>query len=412
MSGDLTFQQTVLSNGLHVIGEQNPRAASVAVGYLVRAGSRDEAPEVAGVSHFLEHMAFKGNERLSAEEINRGFDELGAEYNAFTSFEQTVYYGAVPASTGEAFLELLTELMQPSLRQADFDMEKNVILEEIAMYLDRPTRRLFELLTTRFWNGHPLGNSVLGTSESITALTREQMHAYFMERYSPSNLILAFSGKYDWEELTGRAAELTREWRDFPVTRERKGASPASGFEAVIDENLTRVHMAVAAPGWGVEREKRFAPAILASAIGDTTGSRLYWELVDKGITDSAWLTHEASEGAGLLAGYASAAPERAAEVLGLYRGVLERAQEEGLSEEEWRRAQRKFATSVSFRAETPLGRLMAFGLPYQALGKYYGVNDVLGEVMSTTLADGLALLEEKPFSEPLVMSLGPTSPA
>ena len=173
MSSELRFDKKVLDNGLTIIGEHNPRAVSSAVGYMVHTGARDETPEMAGVSHFLEHMLFKGNERLSADDINRTFDELGADYNAYTSEERTVYYGAVPADRAGELLGLLTELMQPSLRQEDFDMEKKVILEEIAMYQDRPSQRLFELANERYWAGHPLGNSVLGSNESVGGLERD-----------------------------------------------------------------------------------------------------------------------------------------------------------------------------------------------------------------------------------------------
>jgi len=408
VSSDLRFDKAVLPNGLTIIGEHNPRAVSAAVGYMVHAGSRDESPDIAGVSHFLEHMLFKGNERLSADDINRRFDELGADYNAFTSEERTVYYGAVPASRAAELLDLLTELMQPSLRQADFDMEKKVILEEIAMYQDRPAPRLFDLANPRYWNGHPLGNSVLGSNESVGGMQRDAMRAYFDRRYAPSNVILVFAGAYDWQELVARATEATAGWHDYEVGRERPQPEPAVGYERVVDATLNRQHTVLYAPGLGVEHPLRFAPSILANAIGDSSGSRLYWDLVDKGVTDSAWLSHEAQEGAGAFVGYLSAAPDRAGEVLKRYRQVLEQVQEGGVTEEEWRRAQRKIATSLTFRAETPLGRLMSFGTYYQALGEYTTVNQVVEQVMTTPLAAGTEILAGKPFDKLFVMTLGP----
>lgn len=273
MSTDLRFDKAVLGNGLTVIGEYNPRAASAAVGYVVRTGARDETPDIAGVSHFLEHMLFKGNERLSAEDINRRFDELGADNNAYTSEERTVYYGAVLADRADELLDLLTEMMEPSLRQDDFDMEKKVILEEIAMYQDRPAQRLFEAANERFWNGHPLGNSVLGSSESVGALSRDAMKAYFDLRYSPSNIHLVLAGNYDWNAMLKRAEERTAGWRDFAVARSVGKADPATGSESMTDASLNRVHTAFAAPGLPVDHPYRFAPGILASAIGDGSGS-------------------------------------------------------------------------------------------------------------------------------------------
>src|SRR5690554_1910970 len=184
----------------------------MAVGYFVDTGSRDETPEIAGVSHFLEHMMFKGSDRRSAADINREFDELGASYNAYTSEERTVYYGAVLPESQEPLVDLLSDLMRPALRQEDFDIEKNVILEEIAMYQDMPLHRVFDAAMPGYHAGHPLGNSVLGTARSITDLNREQMLAYFGRRYAPDNLILAAAGNLDWDALVSQASELTRTW--------------------------------------------------------------------------------------------------------------------------------------------------------------------------------------------------------
>lgn len=406
----LRFDEAAFDNGLRVIGEHNPQAETVAMGYLVHSGSRDETPEVAGVSHFLEHMLFKGNETHDAEDLNRMFDELGAEYNAFTSEERTAYYGAVVADRALELLGVLTELMRPSLRQADFDMEKKVILEEIAMYQDRPARRLFEHATRKFWNGHPLGNSVLGSTESISQLTRDQMRAYFERRYAPGNVVLAVVGRYDWEAVLDQVADHAATWPGFEAPRVHQAPAPFSGSEALIDPALHRTHAAYHAPGVAVEDERRYAAALLASAIGSGDGSRLYWELVDPGLADNASLSHEPQEGAGAFVGYVSTTPERAQSVLEAYRRVLQVAQEGGLTPDEWRRAQLRTATNLTLRAETAMGRLMPFGIGYQTLGEYKSASDVVAEVMGTPLEAGLALLGAKPFDRACLVTLGPAA--
>src|SRR5690606_8971052 len=263
MTSGLRFDHAVLPNGLTVIGEHNPRAVTTAVGYMVRAGARDETPDVSGVSHFLEHMCFKGNERYSADDINRVFDELGADYNAYTSEERTVYYGAVTADKGGRLLELLTELLEPSLRQDDFEMEKKVILEEIAMYQDRPAQRLFESASQRYWNGHPLGNSVLGSVESITALTRDAMQVYFDRRYAPSNVLLVLAGNYDWDAMLARPsagprAGATTRWFASGRRRARRAAtrssstpsSPASTWRSTRRACRSRARSASCRSSW------------------------------------------------------------------------------------------------------------------------------------------------------------------
>ncbi|MFO7544409.1 MAG: pitrilysin family protein [Trueperaceae bacterium] len=406
----LRFDHAVLANGLTIVGEHNADAASVAVGYFVHTGARDESPEVSGVSHFLEHMLFKGNERMTPEDINRTFDELGADYNAYTSEERTVYFGAVLPDRAPALLELLSELMRPSLRPEDFDMEKNVILEEIAMYQDRPNFRVFELSQERFWNGHPLGNSVLGTSESITDLTRDQMKRYFDRRYSPDSLTLVLAGNYDWDAMRAQAERIAGTWKRFDATRAYPRAAPHGGRDTVVDAAVNRMHVAVYAPGVAVDSDRRYAASLLANVIGHGSGSRLFWELVDKGLADAASLGHEAGEGAGSFTGYISTAPERAQQVVETYLGVLKKTQDDGVTEAEWRRAQRKLATSLTLRAETPVGRLMSLGATFQTLGTYLSVPEVVRKVMATPLSAGAELLAERPFDRTYLFSLGPAA--
>src|SRR5690625_323118 len=252
------FLRTVLPNGLTIIAERNMEASSFAAGWFVNTGSRDEKPRLAGVSHFLEHMMFKGTERRSASDINREFDELGATYNAYTSEERTVYYGAVLPEAQEPLLDLLTDMMRPALRQADFDIEKNVILEEIAMYEDSPLHRLFDRSGPLFHAGHPLGNSVLGTSESISALTCGQMDDYFRQRYAPDNLVLAVAGSFDWEEITGQVERLTAAWEPSATEREYGAFTPASGFVTETDPRLFRTHISLHAPGVSAQDPLRF----------------------------------------------------------------------------------------------------------------------------------------------------------
>src|ERR687890_2013671 len=174
----LTFPYKQLPNGLDVIAEVNPDSHSTALGLFVKTGSRDESMDVNGVSHFLEHMMFKGSEKYSWEDVNRIFDEIGARYNAFTSQEMTAYYANVLPEFTERAIEHLAHLLRPALRDEDFTTEKKVILEEIAMYLDDPGHRLYETLMEVHFGNHPLSMSVLGPSEAITKLERDQMAGY------------------------------------------------------------------------------------------------------------------------------------------------------------------------------------------------------------------------------------------
>src|SRR5271170_8029820 len=175
----LTFRQHQLPNGLDIIAEENPDSHSFAAGIFVKTGSRDESSTINGVSHFLEHMMFKGSTKYEWEDVNRIFDEIGARYNAFTSQEMTAYYANVLPEFTERAVEHLSHLLRPAIRVEDFTTEKKVILEEIAMYLDDPGHRLWEKLMATHFGNHPLSQSILGPASSIQNLQRDQMADYF-----------------------------------------------------------------------------------------------------------------------------------------------------------------------------------------------------------------------------------------
>ena len=213
----MQFQHTTLDNGLEVIAELSDSSYSVAAGFFVKTGSRDESGDVAGVSHFLEHMTFKGTARRDAVAVNRDFDRVGAKHNAQTSEEDTFYHvTCLPEYLPQAF-DVLSDILRPSLRTDDFETEKQVIIEEIKMYLDNPMSVAYEAAKAAHFASHPLGNSILGTVDSINALRADQMRDYFARRYSPRNIVLAFAGKSDWGSLVelahSRCGSLARRRR-------------------------------------------------------------------------------------------------------------------------------------------------------------------------------------------------------
>ena len=394
----LRFDYAQLENGLTLIGEHNPQAETFAAGYFVKTGARDEREELAGVSHFLEHMMFKGTARRSAEDINREFDELGANYNAYTSDERTVYYASVLSDRREALLELLSDMMRPALRERDFEVEKQVILEEIAMYEDRPNFKVFEEGNRRYYQGHPLGNSVLGSVESIRAMTPEAMRAYFEARYAADNLFLAVAGNYDWEALEAQVAALTRTWQPSGATRDHPPLAPRSGSEALASDKVKRVHLALYAPGVSAQDPRRYAAAVLANVLGDDTGSRLYWALVDKGLAESASLMHDSADQVGSFIGYVSTGPEELPQVMDALTRELQAVQAEGVEADEWERAKRKLATALTLRGETPFGRLMSLGVGYLYQREYLSLQQTVDTIMALAPDDAAALLAARPF--------------
>ena len=199
-----------MPNGLEIVAECNGAAYSTAMGFFVKTGSRDETDDVAGVSHFLEHMVFKGTPTRSADDVNREFDEMGADYNAYTNEENTVFYAAVLPEYQDRAVELLADILRPALREDDFDTEKKVILEEIQMYEDQPPFGADDKCRAAYFGPHPLGQSVLGTAESVAALTAEAMRDYFRRRYSPGNIVLAAAGRVDFDALVAAGRAVLR----------------------------------------------------------------------------------------------------------------------------------------------------------------------------------------------------------
>lgn len=397
-----------LANGLQVVGEQAADALSMAAGYFVKTGSRDEEIEVSGVSHFLEHMAFKGTATRSADDVNREFDEIGAEYNAFTSEEYTVYYAAVLPEYQERALSLLTDMMRPVLREEDFEMEKQVILEEIALYQDQPTSRLIDHARSVYYHQHPLGQSVLGTPESIGSMTADQMRAYHASRYAPDNLVLALAGHFNWEEALEDLEAATRRWGGDPSGRRYPPFEPAPKEDIVHDPSVARAHLCYVCPGVSGDSEERYAASLLADIVGGGEGSRLHWELVHPGLAGSARLSHDEEDRSGAFWGYATCDPDQTQQTHARMLEVLKRVMDEGVTEAELERARRKVASAMVLVDETPRGRLFHLGFQWFYTGVLEPVDTTIDRYLSVTRDDLAKLLERRPWDNLTVVGLGP----
>ena len=404
----MLHQTHTLENGLSVVGEFDPDARSVALGFFVKTGARDENFALeSGVSHFLEHMMFKGSPNRSAEQINRDFDALGARYNAFTSEEETVYYGAVLPPAQENLTEILADMLRPALRQSDFDTEKKVILEEIAMYRDRPTSRMWDLLRAKFYGEHPLGQSILGAASSIEKLQRDQMLDYFSRRYAANNISFVLTGNFDWQLAKTQIEALCGAWERFDSPRETAPiASPGGVFLEKTDE-FNRAHIALMDVGYSTQDETRIAAAIACEIIGGGENSRLYWRLVHSGIATTATLGHDAQDGAGTFYGALICPPENAQTALTAFRDELENARA-GVSPEELNRAKAGYASRIALGSETPMGRFRGVGFGWMYRRELLSGAQLLEKILAVQLDDVNAILRERFFENPTVAAVGP----
>jgi predicted Zn-dependent peptidase len=404
----MEFRSHRLGNGLEIVAETNDDAHSMSVAFIVRAGSRDEGDEVAGVSHFLEHMCFKGTPRRSADDVNREFDEIGAHYNAFTSEECTAYYASVLPEYQEASVDILADILRPSLRQDDFDMEKKVILEEIQMYLDQPPFGMDDRIKQLHMGSHPLAKSVIGTAESVSGLTPERMREYFNSRYSADNVFVAAAGRVDFDALVEQVAERCRDWKRHTTTRPAPRASSTPKFEIVHRPTATQEYVLQLADAPASEDADRYAAKLLATIIGDDSGSRMYWELTDPGLAETASLGHYEYLGAGMFYTWLACEPDAVEENLAKLNAIYQQAESQGVTEDELRQAKNKVKARVVLGSERPQNRLFNVGGNWLQRHEYRTVADDLKSLDDVTMADIRAVLKKYPLSACSTITVGP----
>ena len=388
----------VLPNGLTILAESNPANVSAGIGFFVRTGARDETLRESGVSHFLEHMMFKGTPTRSALDINLELGNLGAQANAFTSEENTVYYATVIPEKFKAMQELLSDMMRPALDPEEFAMEKKVILEEIALYRDRPHFYLFEHAFKDYFGSHPAGNSVLGSDESISAVTRDEMKSYFDRRYSPSNMVLAASGNFSVDDFLKDARSLCGGWIDYQVSRDVARHESKSVYKEFRRKNLSHSHSVLIARGASAQDEERYALSILANILGDSSGSKMYWELVDKGLADSASFDSDERDGTGCVMVYVSTSPSKLDEVVKIAKGIVKSPMD--FSDADLERAKAKIVSRIVLDGELPMGRLMSLGLEWNYRKTTTPLSNTIAKVRSVSRADIVRALDTFPMND------------
>ena len=404
----MQFRHHMLDNGLEIVAECNDEAYSASYAFFVRTGSRDETDEISGVSHFLEHMVFKGTPTRTSVDVNRQLDEISSNSNAYTNEEQTVYYATVLPETQGQIVELLADIMRPSLRQEDFDTEKQVILEEIAKYEDQPPYGAHEKCMAAHYGPHPLGNSVLGTAESVGALTRQQMLAYFMTRYSPGNILLAAAGNVDFPGLIAAAERHCGGWESFEAPRDLTAPPASRGFKVIEKPQATQQYAIQVANSPGADDDERYPARVLATILGDDSGSRLFWELVDTGLAEYAAIAAQEFQGAGLFMTALCGAPEQTAENLQRIHDLVHEVEDKGVTEEELAQAKNKICAHLVLQAERPANRLSSVGNGWLQRRQYRTVRQALDAYRAVTCDDIARVLTKYPLSMNTTVAIGP----
>lgn len=383
------FRETTLPNGLRIAAEIDRRGYSAAIGYFVRAGSRDEVDSESGLSHFLEHMMFKGTDRRSAADVNRELDELGGQGNAYTSEEQTVYYSTVLPKFQDRIVDLLTDMLSPSLDENEFETERQVILEEIAKYEDQPPFGAFERAMEVHFGPRDLGRRVLGTAESIRAMTAASMREYFNRRYQPENIVLAATGNVDFDTLVADVEKHTASWSqrgsgDVPTPDDQNSIPSGISLDRSLEiSDANQAYLVRIAPGPCMTSEDRYAVRILASILGDEGGSRLYWDLIDTGLAEVATVWPHEFIDSGSWFTYIVCGPEDIASNRALVQEVLKGAAESGVEPDELTQAINKATAGCIMQSERPSNRLFGLGSRWLTCGEYISTDDTLERLRS-----------------------------
>jgi predicted Zn-dependent peptidase len=400
------FHITQLENGLRILGQRMPELESVSVCFYVQTGSRDEPdPVLHGVSHFLEHMVFKGTARRTTEQITLDFNRIGAEFNAFTSLEQTVFYARLLGEYLPDALDLLSDMMRPRLDADDFNLERNVILEEIARSEDVPSGQAYRRLMQTFYADTPLGHDVLGTKESIGALQVEQMRAYAARRYAANNLILAVAGNFEWEHVLGLAREKCGGWQPGESGRQAQRITPERPSVNVIAKPQQQQQlMLLATPAVSEQDDDLYAAHLAAMVLGDGTGSRLFWNIYQKGLAETAAASLSPLDNTGMLMTFLSTTPDHAPAVLELARAELRALQSDGVREDELRRAKDKLISRTVLDGDSAFSRMQDLAYTWVAKGEVRSIQDELHEIEQVTLEDIRRVLDRFPPTERQVL--------
>jgi predicted Zn-dependent peptidase len=388
---------SVLPGGLRVVTESVPTVRSVTFGIWVAVGSRDEIPSLNGATHYLEHLLFKGTGRRTALEISSAIDAVGGEMNAFTAKEYTCYYARVLDSDLPLAVDVICDMLTDSrIAAEDVEAERGVVLEEIAMTEDDPGDQVHDLFSTVLFGDSPLGRPVLGTVETINALTRSQINRFYRKHYDPTHLVVAAAGRLDHDDVVEqvrRAFERAGALREGTV----EAVGPRGGVRTlrgggrieVLDRSTEQAHLVLGMPGLSRTDERRWALGVLNAALGGGMSSRLFQEVREKrGLAYSVYSYTSSFADCGMFGVYAGCQPDRVAEVLKICRGELQDVADHGLGEDELRRAIGQLSGSTVLGLEDTGALMNRIGKSELCWGEQMSVDEMLGRIAAVTPDD------------------------
>lgn len=377
-----------LGNGVRLVTEAMPEARSASLGLWVGTGTRDEPLELAGASHFLEHLLFKGTPRHTALQIAEAFDAIGGEANAFSTKEYTVVHGRVLAEDLELCCDILSEMVtSPLIRPEDVEAERRVVLEEIALRDDTPDDLVFDVFAEAVFGEHVLARPVLGTSESVASLTPAAVRGFHDAGYGASNIVVAAAGALDHEQLAGWVREVLPVG-GRPVERRPEEARGARALRLVAKDS-EQVHLVLGGVGYSREHPDRFAWEVLDVLLGGGMSSRLFQEIREqRGMAYSVYSYRDLYQEAGMYGVYVGTSPENTTEVLKISEAILDALAADGPTEAEVVRAKGHLRGSLMLSLEDSANRMSRIGRSELLRGEVITIDELAARMDAVTVED------------------------
>ena len=378
-------------SGMRLVTERMPGVRSATLGVWVTIGSRDENDRISGASHFLEHVLFKGTRTRSALDIAEAFDAVGGDLNAFTAKEHTAFYARVLDRDLPMAIDHLADMLQDSvIRAADLDAERQVILEEINMHEDAPDELVHDLFMQTLWPGDPLGRAVLGTVETVSSISRDQVRRFWKQHYVPGNFVVAAAGNIDHdavgEMLTERMVHRPEVAARGSMIRRPSDPPGPSGRSAVRHRATEQAHICLGTAGLARSDPHRYAFSLVNDAVGGGMSSRLFQEIREKrGLVYSVYAYHSMFARTGAFVVYAGTTPSKARDVMHIVRDQLQDVAENGLTDEEVERSRSHIKGAMVLSLEDTSSRMSRLGKSEMAHGEVITLDEVLEKLDAVT---------------------------
>jgi len=381
------FEKVVLANGIRVVAERMTSVKSASIGLWVNVGSRDEDIEEHGISHFLEHMFFKGTQNRSAQEIAHEIDAIGGELNAFTSRENTTFYAKVLDDHLPKAVEILSDNFHHStFASKEIERERQVVMEEIKMIEDDPEDLIHDLYTEEVWKDNPLGRTIVGTPKSVQAISRSKILRFLKRRYHPREIIISAAGNFDPHHLF---TLLDRAFGDFSgkeaEVRPRESPKLRSTF-TIRRRKLEQVHLCLGARGLSQGHPDRYGLYVLNTVLGGSVSSRLFQEIRERrGLAYSIYSYPSSYEDAGLFTVYAATSRENFPKVVGLIHKEFKKLRDRGVDNAELAKAKNHIKGSLMLSMESTSARMSKLAKEELYFGRYFSLEEILGEIDKVT---------------------------